>query len=246
MRKFALIFGLAALSAASFASFSPRVAGSYRLVPNDETRQFCQRHHIALPTGRLTLREDNSFSLIVEDDEGTMRTRGDYEVEDRQVYFDVREGDTLHLPSSMRIDEEGLFGRGTEYDRVIDPPIVRPAPPVTPPVVTPVIPVRPVTPLYEQGVHASSIEGTWTLRGKKGEDASTRFTFRPDGTFRYRGESSASYGKYCLVQGGIELTWLEVDGAPLERGVTMRKTLPFAYSAEAFYVDTYRYERSNR
>lgn len=173
--------------------------------------------------------------MVVQDDEGTMRTRGNYDIVEDRVEFEILEGPGIHLPSRMRLDDDGLYSRTSEFDR--DEPLadVRPRPrrepaplPVPPPVRT-----------------MCDVKGVWTLRRNGIEDKSTRFTFDPNGTFRYRGENSDSRGTYMVTLDGIELTWTEIDGGPTDPHASNRKMLPTTFSGDAFYVDDYRYERSS-
>lgn len=236
-----LLLALAALSAASFATSGRNSAtGTYRFVPDDATRAFCRRHRIELPTGKLVLREDRSFSLTITDDEGTHRTEGSYMLRDDAVEFTVEEGDGLDLPREMRLDDDGLTGgKGTferqEAQRPVAPvrrPKVRLPRVPEPPVVQ--APVRPA-------MRMESVAGTWSLRRNGSEDRSTRFTFLPDGSFRFVGMNAQSRGRYVCSGDGIELIWTEIDGERVGAEGSVRKRIPF--DADGFYVDDYRYER---
>lgn len=255
MRKTLLALGFALLGTTAFAALPGRVAGTYRLLPNDATRSFCRRHHIDLPVGRLVLRDDGSFRMTLTDDEGTERTLGSYRVDGDRIVFHVQEGPSVGLPHSLDIDDEGLVGDAAEFHREADAEPVRRRPsrrveerrddPVIEERNSRPIETRPVEqPRFETRRHEGDVAGVWTLHRKAGEDVTTRFVFRKDGTFRYTGQNSSSAGRWEVTDGGIEISYLEVDGEPVERGVHMHKTLPFAFGSEAFYVDDYRYERS--
>jgi hypothetical protein len=239
------LLALAALSAASFATAGRNAAsGTYRLVPDDATRAFCRRHHLTLPTGRLILRDDRTFSLNVTDDEGVHRTMGKYALREGSLEFYVEDGEGFDLPREMRLDDEGLTGRGAFYERTEEPqapaprrPARRERAPRVPRVDVPE-PVREVLPSV---VRETSLAGTWTLRRNGMEERTTRFTFNPDGTFRFVGMNAESRGRYLSDGGGIELIWTHIDGEPVTDGQTVRKRLPF--DGDCFYVDTYRYER---
>lgn len=234
-----LLIAFAALSAASFAALGrSTAAGTYRMVPDDATRAFCRRHRLELPEGKLVLREDRTFRLTVTDDEGTHRTEGRYRVrDDEEVEFLVEDGEGLDLPREMQLDEEGLSGRDRLFERVQEPR--RPRPAAKPPRAIPRPPVieAPVRPSFR----VTSVTGTWTLRRNGNEDRSTRFTFDPDGTFRFVGMNAQSKGRYLCDGDGVELTWTEIDGERVNSAQPVRKRIPF--DAEGFYVDDYRYER---
>lgn len=239
MRKTLIALALAALSAASFAGSRDRVAGSYHLVPSDSTQKFCRRHHIDLPTGRLVLREDRTFRLTYTDDEGVERTSGTYEFEGDDVRFLIDTGFGVGLPRSMRADDRGLCTDQVAYVCDDEAPAPRPRE-----IVRPREQPRPrVDPRYEVGRHSGSVEGTWRLTRGNGIDSGTKFTFNSDGTFRYTGNNSSSRGRWEMTDGGIELTWSEIDGEPVDRDAHIHKCLPFSYDGTAFYVDDYRYER---
>jgi hypothetical protein len=241
MRKTLTALALVALTAASFAASRARVAGSYRLVPNQDTREFCRRHRIDLPTGRLVLSDNRTFRLTFSDDEGVERTSGYYDVDGDRVMFTVETGFGVGLPRSMRIDDHGLRTSETEYELEdeVPAPVLRPREVVVPREET----RSRVEPRYESGRHSGSIEGVWRLTRGQGIDGNTKFVFNSDGTFKYTGDNSSSRGRYELSDSGIELTWTEIDGQPVEKGSRIRKCLPFAFGGDAFYVDDYRYER---
>ncbi|MGV3615309.1 MAG: hypothetical protein ACO1SV_08245 [Fimbriimonas sp.] len=240
MRHF-LLLALAALSAASFATVGRvTAAGTYRLVPDDATRAFCRRHRIEMPTGKLVLREDRTFSLTVTDDEGVHRTLGNYAVREDQVEFFVEEGEGLDLPREMRLNEDGLGGRGALFERDEEPAPVAPRRPKKrlPRIEAPAEPIREVLPPV---VRTVSVKGTWTLRRNGSEDRSTRFTFNDDGTFRFIGMNAESRGRYVCEGDSIVLIWHEIDGERVSDGHSVRKRLPL--DEGGFYVDDYRYER---
>lgn len=245
MRKTLTALALVALSAASFAASRDRVAGTYRLVPSEETRNFCRRHRIDLPTGRLVLDDNRMFRLTFTDDEGIERTSGIYDVDGDRVLFTVETGFGVGLPRSMRFDDRGLRSTDTETEYVLEVEAARPRETTRPrEIERPREEARPrIAPAYETGRHAGSIEGVWRLTHGKGIDGNTKFVFNSDGTFRYTGDNSSSRGRYSIVDEGIELVWTEIDGQPVEKGARIRKCLPFAASGDAFYVDDYRYER---
>jgi|GEM_PF-2622042 len=250
MRKTLLTLALAALAVAS--SFAASVSGTYRLVPDAETRAFCKRHRLPLPTGRLVLREDRTFTLTVSDDEGVHKTLGRYDIEADEIFFDIESGEGVDLPKNLLVEGSRLEGSGASFEldtqiaerparrkprqrpvEVVVPPVVeRAAPRVERPIE--VAPARP---------RMDSVQGVWTLRRNGNEDRTCRFTFERNGTFSFTGMNSTSRGRYTFDGTEIELVWHEIDGAPVEAGHVVRKRLPITFDGEAFFVDQYRYER---
>lgn len=248
MRNQILALGLAGLTSVASAVGRDDIVGSYRLMPDAKTKAFCKRHRIPLPEGRLLLREDHTFSLVVSDDEGTHRTHGRYLIGKDEVRFDIEDGDGLDLPRQMQLRDGVLTGSGASYAREVlanvakrrapRPSIVNdlPAVPTTPPVKTVIIPPQPVL--------VTSISGAWTLRRSGHEEKGTKFVFNPDGTFSFAGRGSTSCGRYGFDGRTIELVWTEIDGEAVAANQIIRKRLPLDIDGSAFFVDQYRYERS--
>jgi len=87
------------------------------------------------------------------------------------------------------------------------------------------------------------VTGTWLVTRNGQFDKTIKFTFRPDGTWRFAGMGFSSAGQYTLKDGSIELVWTEVDGEAVEPGA-MRKRLPMTPDGHTFHVDTYTYQRA--
>lgn len=87
--------------------------------------------------------------------------------------------------------------------------------------------------------------GCWTVRAKGVEQRDQRMDLRADGTFRFGMKGATSEGTWTVEDGDVVLTYLKVDGEPLEEGASGKKRIPFAGDGSAFQIDTYRYERAS-
>jgi hypothetical protein len=225
---------LALLTVAGAADQTAAAIGKYKWVPAHDLVSFYKRHRLNTPSAVLWLNYKGVFRHVLTDDQGTETTLGTYRVEGDKVVFHIESGDGVGLPRSMDLDDECISGNGTAFlkDKRIKLPM-----PERP---------RPQAPIVAEDCPPSWVVGTWTLRNYGNEDISTRFTFSPNGTFRYKGLGGTSAGTYEVSDSGIELVYCEIDGTPVEGGTRMRKFLPAREHRNAFMVDTYRYEKSSR
>jgi hypothetical protein len=251
MRRF-LLLGLCALSTIASAFEAQPAAGNYRFVPDDAIKEHCRKHKLPLPKGELVLRDDNTFTLSMNDEDGVHRTYGSYVVEKDLIRFSVEDGLGQELPHVMRLGPRGLNGRGAAFARSIagsappakpttDPevaPTAAPAAPLAPK--APMPPTAPTTPM------AGRLEGAWTASHNGIEDRTVRITFLPNGRFKYVGMGVSSAGEYAFEPESslFVLTYREIDGQKVDDETHIVKRVLLEEEGTSFTIEKYVYYRS--
>lgn len=238
MRKL-LLLGLFALTSLSSAAQLQSIAGSYRYVPDEAVKEHCRKHKLAVPKGELILRDDFTFGLAVNDNEGIQQTLGTYVVEGDLIRFNVETGIGRDLPHVMRIGPRGLNGKGAAFSRV-----VAKATATKTPVPTPSATVNVVVPAEAP---AGRIDGAWTAYRNGIEDRTIRMTFTANGRFRFTGVGVSSAGEYRFdpESSTFTLTYREVDGQPLPDGGSFTKRILLEEEGTSFTIEKCLYRRAS-
>ncbi|MGV3615310.1 MAG: hypothetical protein ACO1SV_08250 [Fimbriimonas sp.] len=243
MRKF-LVLGLFALCSLSSAAQTLAIVGGYRYVPDDAVKEHCRKHRLPLPKGELVLRDDFTFSLVVNDRDGVAKTLGTYVVENDLVRFTVEEGLGRDLPHVMRLSQRGMNGKGAAFSRIVvkvgGPGPIAAVKTVTPPPAPVVAPEPPMA-------AGSRIEGVWTSYRNGLEDKSIKMTFFPSGRFKFTGLGVSSAGEYAFDPGSaiFVLTYREIDGQRLEDGVNISKRILLEEEGTSFTIEKFQYRRAS-
>lgn len=236
MRKL-LLLGLFALCSSSFATQLTAISGTYRYVPDEAVKEHCKKHKQPIAKGELILRDDFSFSLAVNDQDGIQQTLGTYIVENDLVRFSVETGIGRDLPHVMRVGPRGLNGKGAAFSRVVvktssaGVKTVEIKSAVTAPVDVP----------------AGRIEGTWNVFRNGAEDRTIRMTFTANGRFHFTGVGVSSAGEYAFEPETsiFVLTYREIDGQKLEEGVRISKRVLLEEEGASFTIEKCTYRRAS-
>ena len=84
----------------------------------------------------------------------------------------------------------------------------------------------------------SYVVGTWLLNGT---DKNTRWVFKGDDSFVFKGTMSSSKGKWSTDGKLVFLSWTEVDGQPVKAN-TIKGKYPLNEDG-SFQVDNYVYRK---
>lgn len=235
-----LLLGLFALTSLSSAQVQS-IVGGYRYVPDDAVKEHCKKHKLIVPKGELILREDFTFSLAVNDQEGIQQTLGTYVVENDLVRFNVETGIGRDLPHVMRIGQRGLNGKGAAFSR-----IVVKSSGVATTVVKETAPVA-VNVSVPSAAPSGRIDGTWTVYRNGTEDRSIRMTFTANGRFKFTGVGVSSAGEYTFEPGSAIFTiiYREIDGQRIEEGLNLTKRILLEEEGTSFTIEKCVYRRAS-
>lgn len=215
-------------------------AGTYKFVPDPTVVEYNKRKKLEIPRGEIVLRDDYTFALTINDNEGIHRTLGRYSVEKDLVRFTVEEGDGNELPHLMRFSKRGLNGRGAAFTRVMGK-----LGPSKTPVPTEVVEEGPdVDPAK---LFIDQLQGSWTAYRNEKEDRTIRLTVTGS-KWKFYGVGVSSGGELELDVDGhcFILVYKLVDGQPLEAGVNMRKRITFAEDGSGFVIEGCQYRKASK
>jgi len=202
--------------------------GHYKWIPDGEAAAFYRKHSLPVPVGLIVISSGNVFRFSLTDDQGSESTLGTYSCDGGTVTFKIEAGDGAGMPAKMKYDGAVLSSANLSFVREVNSN-GKIEVPVAPP---PVAPARP------------AVEGIWHLTSGTKKDPNVRFTFLADGTWKHHGVGSKCSGTYKITDEGIELLYLEIDGAKVDAASHFKKILPFTDDKIGFKVDTYRYEKA--
>lgn len=245
-----LIFlGLFALTSLSSAAQLTSIVGGYRYVPDDSVKEHCRKHKLMVPKGELILRDNFTFCLAVNDQDGIQQTLGTYVIENDLVRFTVETGIGRDLPHVMRIGQRGLNGKGAAFSRIVVK--TSPGGVATPEVKTPganpgATPVT-VNVAIPASVPSSRIDGAWNVYRNGLEDRTIRMTFTANGRFKFTGVGVSSAGEYSFEPESsvFVLTYREIDGQKLQDGVRITKRILLEEEGTSFTIEKCTYRRAS-